>query len=89
MPQVRFPLPLKEKLRDKTPEAQAAILKCLHQLAENPRITGLRTSKIQGETRVFEARAGRSRRVSWEWESGRIVILNHCDHDEVLKHPRG
>jgi hypothetical protein len=59
------------------------------ELAENPRITGLRTSKIQGETRVFEARAGRSRRVSWEWESGRIVILNHCDHDEVLKHPRG
>jgi hypothetical protein len=89
VPPYRFPTPLKAKLRAKTPEAQGAILKCIAQLSENPRIRGLRTSKIQGERGVWEARAGRSRRVSWEWEGGRIVILNHCDHDEVLKRPRG
>jgi hypothetical protein len=89
VPQYRVPSPLKEKLRNKTPEAQGAILKCFAQLGENPRIPGLRTSKIQGEKGVFEARAGRSRRVSWEWDEGRIVILNHCDHDEVLRRPRG
>lgn len=89
MPPIRFPTPLKDKLNAKTPEAQGAIIKCLHQLARDPRTPGLRGSKIQGARGIFEARAGRSRRVTWEWEAGRIVILNHCDHDEVLRHPRG
>lgn len=89
MPPVRIPTTLKEKLRLKPLESQGALLKCFNQLAENPRYPGLRTSKIQGTQGVFEARASRSDRVSWEWDQGVIVILNHCKHDDVLGRPRG
>lgn len=86
---MRVPTGLKEKLLGKPLASQGALLKCFDQLALDPRIPGLRTSKIQGTPGVFEARAGRSDRVSWEWDQGVIVILNHCKHDDVLGHPRG
>jgi mRNA interferase RelE/StbE len=89
MPPLRIPINLKEKLREKDPRSQGALAKCFHLLGENPRHPGLRTSKIQGTEGVFEARASRSDRVSWEWNQGVIVILNHCQHDAVLGSPRG
>lgn len=89
MPRVRVPTALKEKLKQKPLDSQGRLLKCFNQLAEDPRQTGLHGSKIQGTKGVFEARAGRADRVSWEWDNGVIVILNHCKHDDVLSRPRG
>ncbi len=89
MPRVRFPEPLREKLRGKETAEQGALLRCFDQLAADPRHPGLRTSKLQGAPGVFEARAGRASRVTWEWDEGVIVILNHCRHDDVYRRPRG
>jgi hypothetical protein len=89
MPNVRVPTVLREKLATKEISSQGALLKCLKQLAEDPRHSGLRSSKVQGTRGVFESRASRSDRVTWEWDEGVVVILNHCKHDETLKRPRG
>jgi mRNA interferase RelE/StbE len=83
---MRLPVPLRDALHAKPPVMQGAIVKCLRRLRENPRHPSLHTKKMQGVPGVFESRAGRGDRVTWEWHGGVIVVRNHCNHD-ILKNP--
>lgn len=83
---LRIPKPLKKKLAKKTPDMQAAITACLHQLRKNPHHPSLRTKAVGGRKGVFEARVDGKNRVTFFWDGPRIVVENHCNHDIVGGH---
>jgi hypothetical protein len=86
---MRIPKPFKRRLAKKTTEEQGAIARCVKKLRENPHQPGLRVSKMGGHADVFEVRIDRAKRLTFVWDGPVIVLLNHCDHDKVLKNPRG
>lgn len=73
----------RKRLRAKTLTRISAITRCVEKLVENPRHPGLRTSKMGGTDDVWEARASRGDRVTFRFGPGRIILLNHCNHDLV------
>ncbi len=81
---LRVPKNLRKKLEKKTPEMQAAILACLHQLRVDWRHPGLASSKLGGKGDIYHAKVGRGNRVTFFWDGDVIVIENHCNHD-ILK----
>jgi hypothetical protein len=59
-------------------------------LREDWRQPGLKAKKLEGRRAangadVFEARVTKGDRVTFYWDGPRIVIENHCTHDEVLR----
>lgn len=73
----------KKRLSRKTKSKVNAILRCIDRLAENPHHPGLRTSRLGGTEGIFEARASAGDRVTFQYGTDRIVMLNHCNHDIV------
>jgi hypothetical protein len=86
---LRLPRPLRKKLAKKTPQAQGAIVGCIRQLRIDWRYPGLKAKKLAGRTvdgnQVFEARATAGDRVTFYWDGPRIVVENHCKHDDALR----
>jgi mRNA interferase RelE/StbE len=75
----------KKRLSKKPPQQVGAILEAIKRLAGNPRHPGLKTRRIQGTLRAWEARIDDANRLSWEYGApGEIVLINHCTHKEVL-----
>jgi hypothetical protein len=66
---------------------QGAVLECITRLSENTRHPSLRTHPIQGLAGVFEAYVDRSNRVTFHYDSGSIVLRNHCSHDILDRNP--
>lgn len=63
------------------------IKKALRLLTANPRHPGLRIKKMQGTADIWEARASRSLRLTFEMNGDVLLLRNVGAHDETLKHP--
>ena len=68
-------------------EDQKQVQKALRTMAEDLRHPGLRVKRIQGTERIWEARASRSLRITFETEGDAIVLRNVGRHDEALGRP--
>lgn len=63
------------------------VRKALRWLASNPRHPSLRVKKMQGTIDIWEARASRSLRLTFEMHGDAILLRNVGAHDETLKNP--
>ena len=63
------------------------VKKALQLLTSDPRHPSLRVKKIQGTTDIWEARASRSLRLTFEMHSDLILLRNVGAHDATLKRP--
>ena len=70
--------------RKLSPENKQRIRKALGQLAENPRYPGLHVKKMHGQNDVWEARASRDLRITFEM-AGEDVTLLDVGHHDILK----
>ncbi len=87
MPSLQLDETFKKRLLKKTPAMQGSILECLKRLGDNPRHPGLHTHRVQGAPGVFEAYVDDANRVTFHYESGIIVLRNHCNHTVVSRSP--
>jgi hypothetical protein len=84
---VEVPKRFRKRLHKKPPEMQGAIAQCIYQLTTSLTHSGLSVHKMSGFQAVYEAYIDRSNRITFEFgDDGRIVLLNHCNHD-VLRRP--
>jgi mRNA interferase RelE/StbE len=70
-----------------TGEDQRRVRKALSLLAEDARHPGLRAKRMQGTEKIWEARASRSLRITFEIEEDVILLRNVGHHDRVLGAP--
>jgi hypothetical protein len=56
-------------------------------MAEELRYPGLRVKRVQGTTKIWEARAGRSIRLTFEVEGTDLILRNVGQHDDALRQP--
>ncbi len=59
----------------------------MRRLAEDPHYPGLRVKRIQGTDSIWEARASRSLRLTFEMDGDIITLRNVGDHDATLRNP--
>ena len=59
----------------------------IRRLANDPRHPGLRMKKMQGTDHIWEARASRSLRLTFEMSGDSILLRNVGLHDETLRRP--
>lgn len=70
-----------------TPSNQQRARKAIRLLSENPRHPSLRVKKIKGTDDIWEARAGRSLRMTFEVHGDLILLRNIGGHDKTLARP--
>lgn len=63
---------------------QAAILRTVKKLDEDPKRPGLRVHRIEGADGVWEASVDDANRITFERHGADFYFLNHCNHD-ILK----
>jgi hypothetical protein len=87
MPSIRLDPSFGKRLKKKETSLQGAILETVKRLGDDPLHPGLHTHPIQGtkNPKVFEAYVDQKNRVTWHWEDGVIVLLNHCNHDIIKR----
>jgi mRNA-degrading endonuclease RelE of RelBE toxin-antitoxin system len=73
--------------RSLTPEEQKRVQKALRLIDEDLRHPGLRIKRIRGTQGIWEARASRSLRLTFEVEGENIILRNVGAHDATLKKP--
>lgn len=66
---------------------KALAQKAITNLAVNIRYPALRVKKMKGAENIWEARASRSLRVTFQIEGDRIILRNIGHHDETLERP--
>jgi len=72
---------------DKLPsESKARVQKAILMLGENPRYPGLQVKKMKGKD-IWEARASKDLRLSFNMSGEELTLRNVGHHDDVLKHP--
>lgn len=64
-----------------------AVEKALSFVVNNIRHPSLRVKKIEGTTGIWEARASKSIRLSFEFRDDTLVLRNVGGHNEVLRGP--
>ena len=64
-----------------------AVEKALSFLVNNIQHPSLRVKKIEGTAGIWEARASKSIRLSFEFRDDTLTLRNVGDHDEVLRGP--
>ena len=79
-----FDKTFKRRLRKKPHNMQAAVLRTVMKLDEDPRRQGLRVHQIEGSPGVWEASIDDANRLTFERRGGDLYFLNHCNHD-ILK----
>lgn len=84
---VRIDKSFRKRLAKKPPKMQAAIYECIERLVDDPSYPGLRTHPVQSSSGVFSSRVDRGNRLTWSRDDDVIVLLNHCNHDEVYRRP--
>ena len=72
---------------DLNPPDREQVRKVLRTMAEDLRHPGLRVKRIKGTQGIWEARAGRAIRITFETEEDAIILRNVGRHDEVLGRP--
>ena len=74
--------------KKKEPGMQAAILRCIKQLSENPRHPGLHAHRMQGTDGVWEAYVDDGNRLTFEYQDATTIVLrNNCNHDMLNRNP--
>ncbi len=68
-------------------EEQKRVQNALLRMAENLRHPGLRVKRIRGTQGIWEARASRALRLTFEVEGNKIILRNVGSHDATLKKP--
>ena len=63
------------------------VQKALRLMAEDLRYPGLRVKRVQGTTKIWEARAGRSICLTFEVEGTDLILRNVGQHDDALSRP--
>jgi len=63
------------------------VQKALRLMAEDLRYPGLRVKRVQGTTKIWEARAGRSIRLTFEVEGTDLILRNVGQRDDALRQP--
>jgi len=63
------------------------VKKALRQLAEDRTHPGLRLKRLQGTDGIWEVRAGRDLRITFEFVDDVTVLRNVGHHDETLRQP--
>lgn len=66
---------------------QGRVKKALRLMAEDLKYPSLQVKKIQGTKGIWEARASRSLRITFQVEEGSILLRNVGQHDEALRNP--
>jgi mRNA-degrading endonuclease RelE of RelBE toxin-antitoxin system len=66
---------------------QKLVQKALCAMAEDLRHPGLHVKRIQGTQRIWEARASRSVRMTFETEGDAVILRTVGRHDEALGNP--
>ena len=64
-----------------------SVRKCLALLSENPKHRSLHVKKMEGTRVIWEGRASKRLRMTFEMAGGTIVMRNVGEHDRVLKRP--
>ena len=70
-----------------TDEEAVRVDKALRMLAEDPHHPGLRVKRVQGTVGIWEARAGRSTRITFEMDGDLLTLRNVGQHDATLRTP--
>ena len=73
--------------RSLTTEDQKRVQNTLRRMSEDLRHPGLRLKRIRGTHGIWEARASRALRLTFEVEGDKIVLRNVGSHDATLKKP--
>jgi mRNA-degrading endonuclease RelE of RelBE toxin-antitoxin system len=68
-------------------DEKALARKAIRNLAVDIRYPALRAKKIKGAEDIWEARASRSLRMTFQIEGDTITLRNIGRHDEALEHP--
>ncbi len=63
------------------------VKKAIRLLVTNPHDPGLRVKKMQGTEDIWEARASRSLRLTFEMHGDVLILRNVGAHDATLKNP--
>ena len=77
----------KRSYRSLSQEDQKRVQKALRQMADDLRYPSLRVKRIQGTSKIWEARASRSLRITFEVEGENLILRNVGSHDATLQKP--
>ena len=77
----------RRRYRSLSQEDQVRVRKALRQMADDLRYPALRVKRIQGTAKIWEARASRSLRVTFEVEGEDIILRNVGQDDAALRKP--
>lgn len=73
--------------RSLTAQDRKRVEKALRLMATDLRHPSLRVKKMEGTRNIFEARASRSLRITFQIESDVLLLRNVGAHDSTLKSP--
>jgi mRNA interferase RelE/StbE len=73
--------------RDLSPEDQKRVQEALRRMSSDLRHPGLRVRRVRGTKAIWEARASRDLRITFETEGDAIILRNVGHHDEALGRP--
>lgn len=68
-------------------EQKALARKAIDNLITDMRYPALRVKKVKGTEHIWEARASRSLRMTFQLEGDTIILRNIGQHDETLERP--
>lgn len=77
----------RRRYRSLSQEDQKRIQKALRQMADDLRYPALRVKRIQGTAKIWEARASRSLRITFEVVGEDLILRNVGQHDSALRKP--
>jgi mRNA-degrading endonuclease RelE of RelBE toxin-antitoxin system len=77
----------KRTYRKLEPPEQELVKKALRQLAADRSHPGLRVKRMQGTDNIWEMRAGRDIRITFEITGKAYLLRNVGHHDATLRHP--
>ncbi|MDD3023146.1 MAG: hypothetical protein PHE26_04525 [Syntrophomonadaceae bacterium] len=76
-----------EKVKLLSLEARRALKHKLELMIEDPGHPSLRSKKIHGQDKIFEASISMSIRMTWQYTGDGILLRNIGEHDKILKNP--
>jgi len=77
----------KRSYRSLPQDDQKRVQKALRQMAEDLRYPALRVKRIQGTSKIWEARASRFLQITFDVEGEDLILRNVGPHDAALRKP--
>ena len=77
----------KRAYRKLSPQYRELVKKALTPLQSDRNYPGLRVKRVQGTSRIWETRAGRDIRITFEIEADSNLLRNVGHHDPALNNP--